>query len=334
VTAETLPITIPVTGSLVSNARVDVKAEVIGHISRFDKEEGDHVAAGEPVVWVDDENARLAERQAETAVLVAQAALDRAVLLETHSRAELDRAVNLLQSGGITDKDLKAAKLAHGDSTAQIALAQAQVAQARAALETARKHVRDTVIYAPVAGEIQKKILNKGAYVEAPTAVFTIVDNSRLELESPVASSVLAAVRAGQHVTFRVNSYPDARFEGRVVEINPAVDEQTRSARVRIGIANHAGRLRAGMFAEGEILTGISAGAIAVPSSAVYRDDRSATSAYVFVVEDGKACRRAVRVGAQWDSRLQITQGLRPGEQLVAEQSIEIAEGVRVRARR
>ena len=60
VATEILPITIPVTGTLVSNTRVEIKAEVIGHISRFDKQEGDPVRAGEPVVWVDDENFRLA----------------------------------------------------------------------------------------------------------------------------------------------------------------------------------------------------------------------------------------------------------------------------------
>ena len=58
--------TIAVTGTLVSNARVDVKAEVIGRITRFDKEEGARVAAGEAVAWVNDENYRLAVRQAET----------------------------------------------------------------------------------------------------------------------------------------------------------------------------------------------------------------------------------------------------------------------------
>ena len=334
VATETLPLTVPVTGTLVSNTRVDVKAEVIGHISRFDKQEGDAVRAGEPVAWVDDENSQLAQRQAETAVQVAEAALERARLLAAHSRSELERAENLVQSGGITDKDLKAAQLADRDAAAQVLLAQAQVEQARAALEVARKHVRDTVIYAPVSGEIQRKVLNKGAYVEALTHVFSIVDNNRLELESPVASADLAPIHTGQRVTFKVNSYPDLTFEGRVLEINPAVDEQTRSAKVRIQVANAAGKLKAGMFAQGEILTGVNVSAVVIPSAAVYRDDRSAKTSSVFVLEGGKACRRAVRIGHERDSKLEILEGLRAGERLIAEQNIEIAEGVRVEPRR
>jgi RND family efflux transporter MFP subunit len=334
VAAETLPLTIPVTGTLVSNSRVDVKAEVIGHISRFDKQEGDSVRTGEPVAWVDDENFRLAMRQAETAVQVAEAALERARLIASHSRSELERAENLVQSGGITDKDRNAAQLADRDSAAQVLLAQAQVDQARATLEVARKHVRDTIIYAPVSGEIQRKVLNTGSYVEAPTHVFTIVDNSRLELESPVASADLAPIRNGQRVTFKVNSYPDLTFEGRVIDMNPAVDDQTRSAKVRIQAPNAAGKLKVGMFAQGEILTGVNARAIVIPAAAVYRDDRAAKASSVFVVEDGKACRRAVRIGHERDSKLEITEGLRVGEQLIADQNIEIAEGVRVEPRR
>lgn len=334
VTAEALPITIPVTGTLVSNTRVDVKAEVIGHIARFDKQEGDAVRAGEPVVWVDDENFQLALRQASTGVEVAEAGLERARLIASHSRSELERAENLLQSGGITDKDLKAAQLADHDAAAQVLLAQAQLEQARAALEVGRKHVRDAIIYAPVTGEIQRKMVNKGSYVEAPTHVFSIVDNRRLELESPVASADLAPIRAGQSVSFKVNSYPDLTFDGRVLEMNPAVDEQTRAAKVRIQVANAAGRLKAGMFAQGEILTGVTARAIVIPATAVYRDDRAAKSSSVFVLEDGKACRREVRIGHERDSRLEIVEGLRAGEQLIAEQNIEIAEGVRVAPRR
>ena len=123
---ETFLITVPVTGTLVSNSRVDVKAEVIGRIVRFDREEGDRVAAGDPVIWVNDESYRLAQRQAETALQFAEVSLERARLLASHGRTELERANNLLKSGGITDKDLKAAQLAEQDARAQVLIAEAQ----------------------------------------------------------------------------------------------------------------------------------------------------------------------------------------------------------------
>ncbi len=334
VQTEPFQATVPVTGSLVSNSRVDVKAETVGRVLRFDKEAGARVAAGEAVVWVDDENYRLALKQAETAVRVAQAALERARVLQTHSRSELERAANLLKTGGITDKDLKAAQLTELDANAQVTMAEAQIEQSKAALDLAEKHMRDTVIHAPVSGVIQNKFVNKGAYVEAPTAVFTVVDNGRLELESPVPASELAPIRTGQRAVFSVSSYPGTRFEGRVLEVNPAVEAESRSAKVRIQINNAGGRLKAGMFAEGEILTGAAAQAIVIPSSAVYRDDRSAKASYLFVVDNGKAAKRNVSIGRERDGHLEIVDGLKPGDAVIAEQSIEIAEGVHVQARR
>jgi RND family efflux transporter MFP subunit len=318
------------TGTLVSSARVEVKAQTTGRVLRFDKEEGDAVTAGEAVIWVDEENYKLAVQQAASAVKVAEAGLARTQVMEAHQRSELERARNLLRSGGITDRDLKAVEVAEQDARAQVALAAAQLDQTHAALAVAEKQLRDAVIHAPVAGQIQSKLVNPGAYVEPATAVFTVVDNRRMELESPVATAELAPVRAGQRVTFRVRTYSGAVFEGRVIEINPAVDAATRSAKVRIRVDNAAGKLRAGMFVEGEILTGVTAQALVVPAAAVYRDDRSANTAFVFVAENNRAARRQVRIGRELDGQLEILEGLRPGDLLLAERGIEIAEGVRL----
>ena len=139
VEAKPFSATIAVTGSLISRASVEVKAETTGRILKFPKEEGDRVTAGEPVIWVDEENHRLNARQAESAVKVAEAALARARVAEMHSHSEFERAQNLLKSGGITDKDYKSAELAGQDARAQTELVSAQLDQARSAFESARK---------------------------------------------------------------------------------------------------------------------------------------------------------------------------------------------------
>lgn len=331
---EAFTVTVPVTGTLVSNVRVEVKAETTGRIVSFDKEEGSSVTAGETIARVNDEGYHLSLRQAETSVKVAEAALDRARLIGQHSQSEYERAQNLVKSGGITDRDLKAAELTERDARAQVTVAAAQLEQARALLAVSGKSVRDAQIKSPVTGVLQKKFLNKGSYVEPATAVFTIVDNSRLELESSVATADLAPIRSGQKVSFSVNSYPDAVFEGAVIEVNPSVDAETRSAKVRVRVPNPAGKLKAGMFAEGEILTGVVHDAIVIPADAVYRDDRAAKAAHVFLVENGKAAKRSVRIGRERGTRLEIVEGLRAGDRVIAEQNIQIAEGVRVQGRK
>jgi len=325
-------VTVPITGTLVSTAKVEVKAETTGKVLKFPKEEGEAVRAGEAVIWVDDSYKKLAVLQAEAAVQTAEAALERSKVLEAHNRSEYVRAQNLLKSGGITDRDYRAAELADRDARAQVALAAAQLAQARTQLEHARKALADSIVYAPIDGEIQAKLVRPGAYVEPPTSVLVLVDNSRLELESLVATADLAPIRPHQMVSFSVDAYPGEKFQGRVVEISPAVQPDSRSAKVRIRVENPGRRLKAGMFAQGMILTGVDQKAIVIPAAAVYRDDRTAKTSYVFIVENGAARRRNVRIGRERDSALEIVEGLRAGDIVIAQQSIEVAEGVRVAA--
>ena len=129
---------------------------------------------------------------------------------------------------------------------------------------------------------------------------------------------------------FRVNSYPDVVFEGRVVEVNPTVDAATRAAKVRVQVNNSGGRLKAGMFAQGEIVTNVQEGSIIIPAAAVYRNEGSVEDTYVYVVNGNRAVRRQVRLAGETDSKVVVGEGLQPGDVLIAEQSIELAEGVRV----
>jgi RND family efflux transporter MFP subunit len=323
-----LAVTIAITGNLVSRTWVEVKAETTGRLVKFPKQEGDPVSAGEAVAWVNAENYEISQRQAQTAVQVAEAGLGKTQVMAEHNQSELERSQNLLKSGGITEKELRAAEAAQRDSQAQTQLAKAQLDQARAALEAAQKKLRDTTILAPVAGVIEKKMVNVGAYVEPPTVILTIVDNQQLELESPVPSASLGQIRSGQKVAFQVNSYPETTFPGQVIEVNPALDPLSRAAKVRIRVDNPGGKLKAGMFADGNIQTGIEQDAIIIPIAAVYRNQGDAKDSYAFVVENDTAVRRKLRIGREMDSQVEVVAGLKPGDLLVSEQKIELADGV------
>ena len=333
VRSEPFSSTVPITGTLVSLAAVDVKAETAGRVIRFDRMEGDPVRAGETVVWLDRERAELALRQAETTVQVAEATLARTRIIESYNCQELERARNLVTSGGITDRDLKAASVTEQEGHAQVNLAKAQLDQAQALLAAAQKQVRDCQVQAPVSGMIQKKVANPGAYVEAQAVLFSLVDNRKLELEAPVASSDLAPIKPGQKVSFWISSYGEEAFDGRVREISPAVDSASRAAFVRIPVDNRCGKLKAGMFAQGEILVGTQPEAVTVPMSAVYRDDTSSDRAFTYVVENDKAVRRTVRLGQERSLKFQVSEGLKPGDLVISERSIELAEGVRVKVK-
>lgn len=320
-----------ITGSLVSPAAVDIKTKFAGRVVRLLKEEGEPVRAGEVIALMEETDARLALEQARANLHVAAAALERARVAEQHARTELQRAGNLRKSGGITDRDYDAAETAASDAAAQVRLGEAQVEQAQRAVAIAERHLEDCRLASPVAGEIERKYLTPGNYVDGMTLVYRVVDNRRLELEAYVASSEIARVKPGQKIRFRVQAFPGEDFEARIRALSAAVQASSRTLLLRAEVLNPARRLKAGMFVQGRILTGIKPDALVVPATAVWR--RIGQPPFVFVVEQGEAKRREVKPGLENTEQIEIVEGLAPGETVLVEQSPELADGVRVAPR-
>jgi RND family efflux transporter MFP subunit len=320
-----------VTGSLVSSVAVDVKTEFAGRLSTLLKQEGDRVAKGELLAGLEETDARLALGQARATLDVAQATLDRARVGEEHARREQERAQNLLRSGGITDRDFQAAEMTARDARAQVKLAEAQVEQARQAVAVAQKRLSDCRIVSPINGEVERKVYNPGGWVDGNVLLYKLVDNQRLELETNVASSEIARLAEGQKVRFSVAAFPEEEFAASLLTISPAVQLQNRSVAVRAAVPNPGGKLKAGMFVKGRIIIGVKPAAVVVPLDAVWR--RVGQASFVYVVEQSRARRREVKLGIEQPQTIEIAAGLQAGEVVVAEQNLELADGVSVSSR-
>jgi RND family efflux transporter MFP subunit len=323
--------TIDVTGSLVSSVAVDAKTEFAGRVVSMLKQEGDRVSKGELVAQLEDVNARLSVQQARANLEVAEASLDRTRVAEDHARTEQERAQNLLKSGGITDRDFQAAQMTARDARAQVKWAEAQVDQSRQALAIAEKHFSDCRIISPISGEVERKQVNPGSWVDSNALLYRLVDNQRLELQAYVASSDIAPVAKGQTIRFTVAAYPGEVFDASILTISAAIDAQNRSALVRAAVPNPTGKLKTGMFGKGKIVTGTNPHAIVIPGDAVWR--RAGQAPYVYVVEKDKARKREVKTGQEEAQGIEIAQGLSAGEQVVVEQNLELADGVNVAPR-
>jgi len=319
---------VEITGTLISTVAVEIKTEVQGRLMSVLKEEGDFVQRGELVALQNEANPKLGLQQAEANLETAVAGLERVKVMEEHARIEDERAQNLLKSGGITDRDFQAAQMALNDAKAQGRLAEAQIEQARQAVAIAKKRLDDCRVFSPISGEIERKYLNQGSYVDGNALLYHVVDNQRLELELFVSSNDLGRLKDGQVVRFSVSSYPGEAFEARIKTINPAVQAASRSISVRATVPNPARKLKAGMFARGWIVTGIQSDGYMVPANAVWR--RANQAPFVYVVEGGTAHRREVTTGLEQPEGIEITNGLKPGDQVVTEQYMELAEGARV----
>jgi RND family efflux transporter MFP subunit len=331
VEARPLELGVNVTGSLVSSVAVDVKTEFAGRLISLLKQEGDRVSRGELVAQMEEVSAKLSVGQARATLEVAQATLDRVKVAEEHARRELDRAQNLLKSGGITDRDFQAAETAARDAQAQVNLAQAQVEQARQTTAQAEKHLNDCRILSPISGEVERKFVNPGSWLDGNALVYHLVDNQRLELETYVASTELAPLTKGQKIRFTVAAFPDQEFDASVLAISPAVQLQNRSVLVRAAVPNPSGRLKGGMFAKGRIITGTRPSTVVIPADAVWR--RAGQPSYVYLVDQNRARRREVKLGLEQPQGFEIASGLNDGEVVVAEQNLELADGVNLTPR-
>jgi RND family efflux transporter MFP subunit len=320
-----------ITGSLVSPVAVDVKTQFAGRIVQMLKQEGDRVRKGELLAQIDEMDSKLALAQARASLEVAQAALLRTQIVEKAALREGDRSENLMRSGGITQRDFDQSQVTIGDAQAQVKLAEAQAEQARQAVAIAEKRLSDCRIVTPVAGEIERKFVNPGSYVDSMTLVYRVVDNQRLELEAYVASAEIGAVEKGQKIWFGVQTFPSEEFEATVLTVSPAVQPQNRSVMVRARVPNRTGQLKAGMFVKGRLVTGVIPQAIVVPRDAVWR--RVGQPAHVFVVEQQRARRREVKLGMEMPEEVEIASGLNSGDEVIAEQNLELAEGVGVTPR-
>lgn len=320
-----------ITGSLVSATAVDVKTRFAGRLVTLLKQQGDRVQKGELLAGLEETDARLALNQARATLEVAQATLNRVQVGEEHAGRELERAQNLIRSGGITDRDFQAAEMTARDTRAQVKLAEAQLGQAQQAVAVAQKRLSDCRIVSPINGEVDRKLYNPGGWVDVNTLLYKLVDNQRLELETYVASSELGPVRSGQKVRFSVAAYAGETFEATITHISAAVDVMNRSEPLRAAVPNPTRKLKTGMFVKGRIITGVKPAAMVVPPDAIWH--RAGQPSFLYVVEQNRARRREVKLGLEQPQAIEVTAGLRAGDLVVAEQSLELAEGVSITPR-
>jgi len=322
---------VPVTGTIRSLSTVEVKPEVGGRLIATYFRAGDFVAKTPPLAEFYPVHYRLAYDQAEAALKVALAGLDRARVAAEHARTEKERADNLLKSGGITEKDHQAALTGIKDAESQVRLAEAQCAQARAALAVAEKALKDCSIFSPADGHIQKRYFDKGSLLSPGVALYAIVDNERLELECVVPSYQLAKLRIGQPAKFVTPAYGEQQFNGTVSAISPQVEAESRSVTVKIRISNPKGFLRSGMYARGDIVAGREANALVIPRDCLIAEKEGSDAAGVYVVREGKARRLDILVGDSHMEDVWVRQGLQEGDVVISEIGPSIKDGIPVK---
>jgi len=185
------------------------------------------------------------------------------------------------------------------------------------ALAQGHRPVERLVIKSPITGNIVESNLIVGNTIERGANLFRISDLSSLWVIADVYEKDIRAVQKGQKVKVRIASFPGRTFSGMVEAVNDVLDETTRTFKVRILVENPAGELKPEMFCECLFSGQSNRPALAVPAAAV---QRLGDEQFVFVLKDSLSFeKRAVQIGEELGSRVEITGGLQTGESVVTE---------------
>src|SRR5687768_13809073 len=290
------------TGRIEAVQAIELRPDEQGRVTAILFREGQSVAAGTPLVKIDD------------AMLKAQA--ERAKADRDLSNQQLERVRRLRTQNAASAADLERAEAAARSSEAGLALLDLQIAR--------------TTVKAPFGGAIGQRFVSVGDYVTTGTRLLTLqtVNPQRAVIEVPERYAV--KLRPGQTVDFSVASQEGRTFRARVDFIDPVVQGESRTILVKASAPNPGGLLKPGMFIEARLATATRANAIVVPEDAV-QPLRSAN--VVWAVVDGKASRRVVTLGVRSAGMVEIVNGVQAGEIVVVGGLERMGEGAPVAPR-
>lgn len=307
---------IAVSGGLKAVQTAQVKAKVAGELRELTVREGESVRAGQVLGRIDPTEyaARLRQAQEQAASALAQMEIAERTL--ANNRALVDQ-------GFISRNALET-------SISNASAARAAVQQAQAGVDLARKALDDTVLRAPITGQVSVRAAQPGERVGVDARIVEIVDLSRLELEAAVRADEVVGLSPGARARLRVDGL-DERLDATVVRINPSTQPGTRAVPVYLAVQAHPA-LRQGLFATGQIER-VRRQALAVPES-VLRHDQARP--HVVVLRDDRIELREVVVGESGQSAtgeriVEIRAGLAEGERVLAGSVGRVRDGVRAR---
>ena len=302
---------IEATGELVSPNHAIVAAEVGGRITSLYSDDGGHAARGERVLEIDPERRILEVRAASAGNSEAKAAL-----VEAKRAAE---RVRMLFKSNVASQ----AQLDQAETALELAGSRADGAAAR--LGEMQRAQRDAEVTAPFDGMIAQRFVSVGEFVQPGTRLFELVALDPIEVEFRVSEVDSSRVKVGQLVGVRVAPYPDEVFEAIVTVVAPTIDPATRTLRVKGTLPNPDTRLRPGLFARADLGIARRDSVLMVPEEAVLQ--RSDGQVVFRVVEGNRVQRLVVKSGVFKDGRIEIVEGLSPGDKIVIRGHTALVDG-------
>jgi membrane fusion protein (multidrug efflux system) len=301
VTTSELASSVRAVGTLEAEASATLRAEVPGQILDVHFVEGQPLEKGAPLYSIE--------------ATVLEAEVNEARANAERSEAALKRADELFAKQLISGTDYDAARANYN----------VDIARLRSSLARLSK----TVIRAPFDGFVGIRRINIGDYATIGQQLVDVVQLDPLRVAFSVPETLLAKVQPGQPVSVSVDAYPDETFAGIIAAVAPKTDVQGHSLEVRASLPNKDLKLRPGLFVRIDVSLGIKPEAIMIPEQAIWPLGQDKV---VYIVEDGKAYQRRVRIGERKPGAVEISDGLEAGEIIVTAGQMKLFDGASVQA--
>lgn len=314
-----IALTLDISGRTEAVETVSLKARVEGQVLTVAFNEGQSVRRGDVLLQLDPADFAARSRQAE-----ANLARDEAQLAKL--RADVARYLSLKAKGFVSEEKVAELRTA-------AAAAEAVVSADRAAADLARLQLGYTTVRAPIDGIVGARLVHPGTAVKANETVLAVVNRVRpLNASFAVPEKYLARLQ-GASAARRVQiTLPGGTpLEGELRFIDNAVDPSTGTIQMKAQLANEDMRLRPGQFVAIGLTLETLKQAVTVPAEAV---QQGPDGAFLFVVADGSAQTRKVRVTAVQKPWAAIAEGLAAGEVVVTDGQLRLTPGAKVKSAR
>lgn len=324
-----------VTGEVNALQSVDITPKISGRLRQMRRpdgapiEEGVEVEEGQTVAWIEDDQYQAAVRSAEAALAVARAGRGLAEVNLAEAIREKERWDKLRQGGSGSEQQLDRAVTDLERARAELTAAEARIVQAEAALAQARVDLAETVIRAPFSGVVSIKHVDEGSFVGPATPLFQLSDISRVEITGGVADRHYPLLQIGRtRAAIEVDAYPEEVFSGEISRVRPELDRVTRTVAVTILADNPDRKLKPGMYARIRLVLREKNDIPVIADEAVLTGGGETR---VYVVEEGIARSRKIRIGLEEGNLNEVLEGLEAGEEVVVRGHRRLREGLAVK---
>jgi HlyD family secretion protein len=266
---------ITATGSINPMTTVQVGSQVSGMIESLHADFNSSVTKGQVVARIDPFPYRAKRDQASANLSNAKAVLIKAKVDLSQRKRELDRVQSLLKQEFVSQAEVDTALTAHEGAIATLAVSEAAVKQAAAALEAAELDLTYTVIRSPVDGNVISRMVEVGQRLSAsfsiPMLFLIAEDLTQMQVDAAVSESDIGGMSIGKEATFTVDAYPGVPFQGRVRQVRnaPVSVQNVVTYDVVIGVENKDLRLKPGMTANVAIIVAQKDDVLKVPNAAL-----------------------------------------------------------------